>query len=91
MSKTNSIDATRFKHSEVDELFNLVKTDKGVIICVGNNKVSAKSFKTFAQADKYIAERPYEILINVSILIQKMSHEKENDTPKSADDTKSGK
>lgn len=68
----NSNDATAFKKSKVDELFNLVKQNGKVIICVGNNRVSRKQYETYEQADKYIASKPYELLINVSILIQNL-------------------
>lgn len=71
--KPKSEDKTAFKHSKVDELFNLIKEQKTgkVIICVGNNKVSKKQFQTYKEADKYIASKPYEILVNVSVLIFK--------------------
>lgn len=86
-AKTKKTDATAFKHSKVDELFNLVKDQSNgrIIICVGNNKVSRKSFKTWKEADNYIATKPYEILINVSILIQKLNNdEKEKENKKDA-------
>lgn len=81
----NTNDATAFKHSKTDELFNLVKQNGKVIICVGNNKVSRKQFKTFNDAEKYIASKPYEILINVSILIQKLTANENQNTEKSAE------
>lgn len=84
MNKTN--DATAFKHSKVDELFNLVKQNDKVIICVGNNRVSRKQFKTFKEADNYIASKPYELLINVSILIQKLQENDYKNSAKSAED-----
>ena len=90
MSKTN--DATAFKHSKTDELFNLVKQNDKVIICVGNNKVSRKQFKTYNDAEKYIASKPYEILINVSILIQKLTtNENQNSAKIAEDEQKSSK
>lgn len=85
MAKSN--DATAFKHSKIDELFNLVKQNGKVIICVGNNRVSRKQFKTFIQADNYIAAKPYELLINVSILIQKLQENEKEKSAKSAEIT----
>lgn len=83
--------ATMFKHSSVDELFNLVKTKEGVIICVGKFKVSTKKFRTYGEAETYIATKPYEILINVSVLMCKLNlenNEKENNAVQQETETK---
>lgn len=79
-SKTNKKpNGTSFKHSEVDQIFNLVKMQDGNIhITVGNNIVSRKTFKTFKKADEYLASKPYEILINVACLI--VNTQKQNET-----------
>ena len=74
-------DATMFAKSKTDELFNLVKTEKGIVICCGKFKVSSRYFKTYKQADDYLATKPYEILINVAVLMCKLNeNEKENQT-----------
>lgn len=75
--QAKSNDATMFAKSKVDELFNLVKTEKGIVICCGKFKVSSKYFKTYKQADDYIATKPYEILINVSVLMVKLNNNEE--------------
>lgn len=76
--KPKGNDATMFRHSKVEEMFNLVKTDKGIIITCGKYKISMKSFKTWKEAENYIASKPYEILINVSVLMCKLNeNEKE--------------
>lgn len=67
-----------FKHSKVEPLFNMVKTNEGIIITCGKYKVSNKTFKTWKEAEIYIASKPYEILINVSVLMCKLNeNEKE--------------
>lgn len=73
MSKKQNNDATMFAKSKIDELFNLVKTEKGIIICCGKFRVSTKTFKTYKQADEYLAQKPYEILINVAVLMVKLN------------------
>lgn len=83
MAKQKSNDATMFAKSKVDELFNLVKTEKGIVICCGKFKVSSKYFKTYKQADEYLATKPYEILINVAVLMCKLNNnEEENQSAK---------
>lgn len=76
MTKQNKTkEATMFAKSKVDELFNLVKTQDGIVICCGKFKVSTRKFKTYKQADEYIAQKPYEILINVSVLMVKLNQD----------------
>lgn len=82
MSKQQKPDATQFKKSEVDKIFNLVRIEGAVRIAVGNNLVSAKRFKTFKQADEYLKEKPYEVLINVACLIANL---KNNEIQKETD------
>ena len=75
LKKPKGNDATMFKHSQEEPLFNLVKTDKGIIITCGKFKVSNKAFKTWKEAETYIASKPYEILINVSVLMCKLNED----------------
>lgn len=75
LKKPKGNDATMFRHSKVEEMFNLVKTDKGIIITCGKFKISSKSFKTWNEAENYIASKPYEILINVSVLMCKLNED----------------
>lgn len=73
--KPKGNDATMFKHSKNEEMFNLVKTNEGIIITCGKYKVSRKTFKTWKEADEYIASKPYEIIINVSVLMLKLNED----------------
>ncbi len=67
-----------YKQSETDELFAFAKTKEGVIILIGKYKVSSKTFKNFEDAEEYIKSKPYEILINVTMLMTKLQdNEKE--------------
>lgn len=75
LKKRNNKDATMFKHSKTEEMFNLVKTENGIIITCGNYKISRKTFKTWKEADEYIASKPYEIIINVSVLMSKLNED----------------
>lgn len=78
LKKRKTNDATMFKHSKTEEMFNLVRTENGIIITCGNYKISRKTFKTWKEADEYIASKPYEIIINVSVLMSKLNeNEKE--------------
>lgn len=79
-----TIDQTRYMRSEIDELFQLVKTDNGIIIVVGNHKVSTKTFKEFKDAEEYISKKPYELLINVTCLMLKFSQEHEKEIQKAS-------
>ena len=56
------------RKSKSHELFTLVKNDDGVKIAVGNYQISKKTFPTWADAEKYIAQKPYEILVNATCL-----------------------
>ena len=68
-------DATTYKVSERESMFAMVKTEQGIIICCGKYKVSNKSFKTWEEAEEYIASKPYEIIINVSVLFSKLNND----------------
>lgn len=65
------------------ELFTFVETEKGkVVICVGNNQVSEKTFKTIAGAKAYVDSMPWELICNVGTLVAKHTFKqlKENET-----------
>lgn len=64
--KTEKETFTEVKKSQTDELFTIVKHDKETQICVGNVVISAKKFKSIVEAEKYIASKPYELIINTA-------------------------
>lgn len=64
-----------------EPLFNLVKKDEKVKICVGNYLASPKDFDNYEDAEKYIASKPYELIINVSCIFMDFNH-KQNETKK---------
>ncbi len=69
-----------YKQSESDELFAFAKTEEGVIILIGKYKVSSKTFNNFKDAEEYLKSKPYEILINVTMLMTKLQeNEKESE------------
>lgn len=68
----------KIKQSKTDEIFTLVKSKNGVKIAIGNYQVSKNVFTSFEQAEKYIASKPYEILINVTCLFTEMRMKNEN-------------
>jgi peptide deformylase len=67
------------KQSKMDDMFTLVKTKDGVKIAVGNYQISKKTFQTWADAERYIAQKPYEILINATCLFTHLQFKNEND------------
>lgn len=76
--KTEKAEMPQIKHSKTDDMFVLVKGKEGVRIAIGNYQVSKKVFKSFADADAYIAEKPYEIIVNVTCLFTEMRMKNEN-------------
>lgn len=75
-----------YKQSETDKLFAFAKTEQGIIILVGKYKVSSETFKTYEEAEAYLQSKPYEILINVSMLMLKLNQNEEaNKTAKVED------
>lgn len=68
----------QIKPSKMDEIFTLVKGKDGVRIAIGNYQVSKKVFRNWADADAYIAKKPYEILVNVTCLFTEMRMKNEN-------------
>ena len=61
-------------HASEDKLFTIVeKSEKEVIITIGNQIVSSKVFKDVKSAKQYIAKKPWELLVNtMCITFQKM-------------------
>ena len=79
-AKKQNEDSTKFKKSEVEELFNLVKDHENKVrICLGMTCVSLKKFNTFEDADKYIKTKPYELLINSMFAVIQFNKEHENE------------
>lgn len=78
-----SNDATMYKQSEVEPLFAMVKTEEGIILCCGKFRVSTQKFKTYEEAEAYIATKPYELLINTAVLFIKLNldNETKNENP----------
>lgn len=70
MAKTKeATQEPQVKTAKADEVFRLVKDNDGVKICVGNYLITRKTFKTWQQAEDYLNQKPYEILINVACLM----------------------
>ena len=59
----------RIMKSNVDEIFTLVEKEGNVQIAIGNYLICKKHFKSFKKAEEYLAQKPYEILINVACLM----------------------
>lgn len=72
----------KIKISKVDEIFRLVKDKNGVKITCGNYLVSKKVFKSFNEAEDYLRQRPYEILINCTCLFAEMHMKNQNQEKK---------
>lgn len=69
-----------YKQCECDELFAFAKTKDGIVVLCGKFKVSSKTFKTYEEAEEYVKSKPYEILINVAVLMVKLQLEQEKET-----------
>lgn len=77
-TKKNKKNEQSVKPSNVESIFLLVNDGKKVRIAVGRNIVSAKEFKTESEAEKYIAEKPYELMVNLTcVILKSMQNEKE--------------
>lgn len=73
-------DDTQVYTSKVDELFKIVKgEDKKYHIVVGIYAVSSKAFSRRMDAEKYISEKPYEIIINLCAICVKQSKDYEKE------------
>lgn len=69
----------QFRVSKNEKIFALVKDETGkIVVCAGGYAVSERKFDTYEQADRYIATKPYEIIINLFYILNK----KNNETPK---------
>lgn len=76
MAKTNKKETEQmFKQCECDELFSFAKTKEGILILVGKFRVSSKTFKSFEEAEAYVNSKPYELIINLSVLFNKFENE----------------
>lgn len=69
-----------YQKCESEPIFAMVKDQKTekISIVVGNYKVSTKEFNTFKEAETYIASKPYELLINTSVLFLNFSKDENN-------------
>lgn len=76
------------RKSKTDELFTLVKDDDGVKIAVGNYQISKKTFPTWADAERYIAQKPYEILVNATCLFTHLQMQENEKVKKDAQEAK---
>ena len=66
------------RHEVKDTPFDLIETEKGVIIVMGNQQVSKEVFKTTKDAAAYIRRKPWElILIATAEYINKLNELKE--------------
>lgn len=67
------------------KLFTFVElAEKKVIICVGQQRVSEREFKTLQQAKAYVDMKPWELICNVSCLVaqQTFNQLKKNENEK---------
>lgn len=79
MKKQNEkAEMPQLKKSKTDEMFTLVKNKNGVRIAIGNYQIAKKVFANWADAEAYIAKKPYEILVNVTCLFSQMHIKNEN-------------
>lgn len=72
------------KTERYDEFFILVQRNDEVRIAVTNKIVTAKTFKTMEDAKKYIDRKPWELIVNTTIVINDINNElKMTETKKS--------
>lgn len=66
------------RHEVKDTPFDLIETEKGIIIVMGNQQVCKEVFKTTKEAGTYITKKPWElILITTAEYINKLNELKE--------------
>lgn len=85
MGKTNEM--PNVTTSKTDEIFKLVKTEKGIVIAIGNHQISKMIFKTKQAAEDYLKQKPYEVIINIACMacdlsIKQLNLTKNEDTKK---------
>lgn len=78
MSKTTKTTVGEVKVTESNvtkfaDIFDIVKHQGNFFIGVAGKLVSAKSFATKEEAEQFIAEKPWELIINVSCLMYDLS------------------
>lgn len=61
---------TQFQHAN-EQLFAFAKINNKVRIVVGRNIISEKEFDKFKEAQKYLDQKPWEIIVNLICLISK--------------------
>lgn len=61
------------KIHQYEEIFTIVEENDQFRIAVGNKIVDQKVFKTLKDAQKYIDEKPWKLMINVTCLVYEMS------------------
>lgn len=72
-------DATLYKQCTKEPLFAMVKNPQTgkVIIVVGNNKVTNHEFNNYEEAEIFVNEKPYELIINTACLFMNFSLEQQ--------------
>lgn len=58
-------------------IFTIAEKEEKFFVLVRNYVVSAKEFDTLKQAQNYIKSKPWELIINVSCLMQKLIKDNE--------------
>lgn len=60
----------KIRVSKAEKMFTLVKDNNDdVRIVMGNKIVSNKKFLSFEDADKYIGHKPWELIINCTLVV----------------------
>lgn len=68
-----------FEYKRV-EIFNVVKKDDKVHICIGNNVIYREEFKTMEDAVKIIEQKPWELIVNVlGFISNELKNTKQNE------------
>lgn len=72
----------KIRVSKVEKMFTLAKDNEdNVRIVLGNKVVSNKKFKTFEDADKYIGHKPWELIVNCTLVVIEYHNDlKKNET-----------
>lgn len=69
----NDIQGKAIQKSKVAECFNIVQKENGTYsVAMANYMVTEKEFETPKAADNYLRTRPYDVLINSMIVMNKL-------------------
>lgn len=70
---------TQFQMSK-GKVFGLAKNKEGkVIILLADYRVSAKEFNNFEEANRYIGQKPWELILNSIYVIEQIAKKNENE------------